>query len=159
MVYFSWGDKMTKTFSTKLEVKTLDRLQNLRRDTENPASGEEILQQYRRQKLDQGMLELLSRHVRIDPISPNPANSNATEIFYSSPSVSWVFTQGFRRPLRLLDGSPYEGRHFCYGCGSPQSNASRIDEKQLCESLPRFSTLQRKEVESLAHTRSAKTRN
>ena len=71
-----------------LEVKTLDLLQTVRRDTENPPSGEEILQQYKRQKLDQGMLELLSRHVRIDPISPNSAHSNATEIFYSSPSVS-----------------------------------------------------------------------
>jgi hypothetical protein len=71
-----------------MEATALDRLQEQRRDTENPASGEEILQQYKRQKLDQGMLELLRRHVRIDPISPNPAHSNATEISYSSPSVS-----------------------------------------------------------------------
>lgn len=70
------------------DAKALDQLQVLRRDTENPASGEEILQHYKRQKLDQGMLELLRRHVRIDPISPNPAHPNAKEISYSSPSVS-----------------------------------------------------------------------
>ena len=51
------------------EVQELDQLQQKRRGELAPASGEERLRQYAQWRIDQGMLELLRKHVHIEHIA------------------------------------------------------------------------------------------
>lgn len=73
----AWDGEHKKTFDdlvTKEAVGTitpaglaqLNRLQKLRRQLKAPATGEEILQRHRREKLDRELVKLLERHVRLD---------------------------------------------------------------------------------------------
>jgi hypothetical protein len=54
-----------------LETKELDAMQKFRRRTLSPASGEEILLRYKREKLDRELIKVLQRHVRLQPITKN----------------------------------------------------------------------------------------
>jgi len=54
---------------TSVELIRLDRLQKLRRMFKAPATGEEVLQRHRREKLDRDLVKLLERHVRLDQTS------------------------------------------------------------------------------------------
>jgi hypothetical protein len=52
---------------TAAETDELDKLQALKRCHFNPPTGDEILFRYKRQKLDEGMIELLERYVGNGP--------------------------------------------------------------------------------------------
>lgn len=71
------------TIST-FERKVLDRLQEERRHSLNPASGEEILQRYVREKTDRGMLQLLQRHVQISSLTSYPTQADSSALLYSA---------------------------------------------------------------------------
>jgi hypothetical protein len=73
----AWDGEHEKTFDdlvTKEAIGTitpaglaqLNRLQKLRRQLKAPATGVEILQRHRREKLDRELVNLLERHVRLD---------------------------------------------------------------------------------------------
>ena len=48
------------------EALELDALQRLRRKFTNPPTGEEILRRYQRERLDEGMIQLVERYVRFE---------------------------------------------------------------------------------------------
>lgn len=78
----NWSDESARRFDALVikealgviclsELHELEFLQSIRSRNISPISGDEILQQHRRLKIDEGMLTLLHRYVRIesDPVA------------------------------------------------------------------------------------------
>ena len=60
------------------ELAELEALQVTRRRLVSPPTGEEILQRYRRDKLDQQLLELLGKNVRISALTTYSSKAKAS---------------------------------------------------------------------------------